>query len=78
MIEYAATLYTGILYAGLVIAVIFATYLVVTTRADRKRGFAAGLDMVEGGGKALSRERTAPGADREATADEERARRGAA
>lgn len=41
MIEYAATLYTGVLYAGLVIAVIFAAYLVVTTREDRKRGLAA-------------------------------------
>jgi hypothetical protein len=45
MIGYAATLYTGTLYAGLVIAVIFAAYLVLTARSDRRHGLADGTDQ---------------------------------
>jgi len=78
MIQYAATLYTGVLYAGLVMAVIFAAYLVVSTREDRKRGLAASTGYGSEDTPALTRERAAARAGHEPPVQEETPRRGVA
>jgi hypothetical protein len=77
MIEYAATLYTGMLYAGLVIAVIFAAYLVLTTWEDRKRGLVASTGHGGENAPSLTPEHGAM-AGRERPVHEETPRRGAA
>lgn len=78
MIEYAATLYTGMLYAGLVIAVIFAAYLVVSTREDRKRGLAASAGQGGADTRDPTPDHASARAQEELLAQQETPRRGAA